>query len=100
MSIYKSPGIYTKEVDICFSPHAPKWYVRRIKLGRIFNFPVPEKYWGGSSTGSSGTGTIGTSGCAPINKPVKINTNREFNSIFGKIRVDTNRKYQNNRRYN
>lgn len=112
-NIYKTPGVYTRQIDVCsipsYSKYAPKWYVRRIKLGCIFGFPVPEKYWGGTSTGSSGvgttgtTGTTGTSGSGPVNKPIKVNSAKEFNSIFGKVRVNTNannRKYQNNRRYN
>jgi hypothetical protein len=40
MAIYKSPGVFIKEVDISIVKHS-KRYSRRIKIGKIFDIDVP-----------------------------------------------------------
>lgn len=40
MAIFRSPGVYTKEVDISIVKHSKK-YLRRIKIGKIFGIDVP-----------------------------------------------------------
>jgi hypothetical protein len=40
MAVYKSPGVFVKEVDISIVKHS-KRYSRRIKIGKIFDIDVP-----------------------------------------------------------
>jgi len=40
MTVYKSPGVFVKEVDISIVKHS-KRYSRRIKIGKIFDIDVP-----------------------------------------------------------
>ena len=40
MAVYKSPGVFIKEVDISIVKHS-KRYSRRIKIGKIFGIGVP-----------------------------------------------------------
>ncbi len=40
MAVYKSPGVFIKEVDISIVKHS-KRYSRRIKIGKIFDIDVP-----------------------------------------------------------
>ena len=42
MAVFRSPGVYTKEVDISIvRPKFSKKYLRRIKIGKIFGIDVP-----------------------------------------------------------
>lgn len=42
MAVFKSPGVFTKEVDISIvRPTFSKRYSRRIKIGKIFDIDVP-----------------------------------------------------------
>lgn len=40
MAVYKSPGVFIKEVDISIVEYS-KRYSRRIKIGKIFDIDVP-----------------------------------------------------------
>ena len=40
MPVFKSPGVFVKEVDISIVKHS-KRYSRRIKIGKIFDIDVP-----------------------------------------------------------
>lgn len=40
MSIFKSPGVYVQERDITVVKYSKK-YLRRIKIGKIFEIDVP-----------------------------------------------------------
>lgn len=40
MAVFKSPGVFVKEVDISIVKHS-KRYSRRIKIGKIFDIDVP-----------------------------------------------------------
>ena len=40
MAVFKSPGVFVKEVDISIVKHS-KRYSRRIKIGKIFGIDVP-----------------------------------------------------------
>jgi len=40
VAVFKSPGVYVKEVDIDYVKHS-KRYSRRIKIGKIFDIDVP-----------------------------------------------------------
>ena len=42
MTVYKSPGVFVKEVDISIvRPTFSKRYSRRTKIGKIFDIDVP-----------------------------------------------------------
>ena len=42
MAIFKSPGVYSKQIDISIvRPKFSKKYLRRIKIGKIFGIDVP-----------------------------------------------------------
>ena len=42
MAVFKSPGVFVKEVDISIvKPTFSKRYSRRIKIGKIFDIDVP-----------------------------------------------------------
>jgi hypothetical protein len=42
MAIFKSPGVFAKEIDISIvRPKFSKKYLRRIKIGKIFGIDVP-----------------------------------------------------------
>lgn len=98
MTNYKDPGIYFTEHDISYyHPFAPKWYKRRIKLGNIFGFEVPEKHY---ASYASSTGTGGSTGVSGVNtnKPVMVKSYKEATTIFNA--KPKTKKFQNNRRFN
>lgn len=39
--VFKSPGVFVKEVDISIYPKLSKRYSRRMKIGKIFDIDVP-----------------------------------------------------------
>ena len=42
MTIFKSPGVYSNQIDISIvRPKFSKKYLRRIKIGKIFGIDVP-----------------------------------------------------------
>ena len=42
MAVFKSPGVFVKEIDIdVVRPTFSKRYSRRIKIGKIFDIDVP-----------------------------------------------------------
>jgi hypothetical protein len=42
MAVFKSPGVFVKEIDIdVVRPTFSKRYSRRIKIGKIFDIDIP-----------------------------------------------------------
>ncbi len=41
MAVFKSPGVFVKEVDVDFYPRFSKKYLRKVKIGKIFDIDVP-----------------------------------------------------------
>lgn len=41
MAVFKSPGVYVNEVDIAIYPRFSKRYLRKLKIGKIFDLDVP-----------------------------------------------------------
>lgn len=39
--VFKSPGVFVKEVDISIYPKLSKRYSRRMKINKIFDIDVP-----------------------------------------------------------
>jgi hypothetical protein len=39
-AVFKSPGVFVKEVDISIYPKLSKRYSRRMKIGKIFDIDV------------------------------------------------------------
>ena len=43
MAVFKSPGVYVIEKDITIVRPFSKRYLRRIKIGKIFDIKIPKK---------------------------------------------------------
>ncbi len=69
---YISPGVFTKEVDISIvKPNFSKKYLRRIKIGKIFEI--------------DNKSIIVTSTQKGPNSPTQIGSIYDLNKIFGKL---------------
>jgi len=69
---YVSPGVFVKEVDIdIVRPNFSKKYLRRIKIGKIFE--IDDK------------SIITTSTQKGPNSPIQIGSIDDLNKIFGKL---------------
>lgn len=42
LPIFKSPGVFVKEVDIDIYPRFSKKYLRKVKICKIFDLDVPK----------------------------------------------------------
>jgi hypothetical protein len=72
MTVFKSPGVYVKQVDISIvRPDFPKRYKRKIKIGNIFG--IDNKL------------IITTSTQKGPNSPTQIGSADDLNKIFGKL---------------
>lgn len=71
-TVFKSPGVYVKEVDISIvRPNFSKRYLRRIKIEKIF--------------GIDNKSIIITSTQKGPNSPTQIGSIDDLNKIFGKL---------------
>lgn len=41
MAVFKSPGVFVKEVDVAIYTRFSKRYLRKQKIGKIFDIDVP-----------------------------------------------------------